>query len=435
VTRVECLVWRPTTAHLRAAITGVVLAIAAVAFGRPDLVVLATPMMVVAVWSVLTRPTEVPRVSTALAHRTVREGTATRWTATVSTPEGADQVVAVLGPSRWTSIRPRTGCLSTPVAGGDEEVTLSFDVRSTRWGHRDVAAGLVAVTSSWNAFRSGPTPLDPLQLATLPLPAVFDGRAAVPHPVGLVGLHRSARRGDGSEFAGIRPFQLGDRLRRIHWPVSLRTGGLHVTATYADRDTHVVLVVDAGNDLGESGGVDGSASSLDLTVRAAGALTEHFLRHGDRVGLQVFGTARLTRVVVAGGHAHLVRVLDTLARIEVGTGRDRNARPGRLGIPPGGLVVMLSPMISPIALAQAVTLARRRLTVVVVDTMPADLGDSGDDPNEALAWRIRLLERAREVRRVQEAGVPVVAWRGPGSLDQVLRDIGRRSRAPHMVAR
>ncbi len=96
---------------------------------------------------------------------------------------------------------------------------------------------------------------------------------------------------------------------------------------------------------------------------------------------------------------------------------------------------MLSPLIAPVALRQAVALARRQLSVVVIDTLPYNLTEPGHDPMAAIAWRIRLLERDREVRLVQQAGVPVVQWRGPGSLDQVLRDIGRRARAPRMVAR
>ena len=57
------------------------------------------------------------------------------------------------------------------------------------------------------------------------------------------------------------------------------------------------------------------------------------------------------------------------------------------------------------------------------------------DAAGALAWRIRLLERSRELRAVRAAGVPVVAWRGPGSLDQVLRDLSRRRGAPRTVRR
>jgi len=89
-----------------------------------------------------------------------------------------------------------------------------------------------------------------------------------------------------------------------------------------------------------------------------------------------------------------------------------------------------------VALSHAVTLARRGLTVIVIDTLPEGL--TGDDPQEpfaGIAWRVRLLERRRELERVQAVGVPVVAWQGPGSLDQVLRDVTRRAAAPRMAQR
>ena len=243
--------------------------------------------------------------------------------------------------------------------------------------------------------------------------------------------------GDGTEFASVRPFQLGDRLRRIHWPVSLRTGALHVSATHTDRDTEVIIVLDAGNDVGRSGGIDGAASSLDLSVRAAGAIAEHFMRRGDRVGLRTFATAITSRVRAANGARHLRRLLLELARIHVGSAGMRRSAPPPLGLRGGGLVVMLSPMLSPAALHQAVALVRQQLTVVVVDTLPDELslGTHHDDAETMLAWRIRLLERREEIRRVQEHGVPVVAWRGPGSLDNVLRELGRRSGAPRLVRR
>lgn len=59
----------------------------------------------------------------------------------------------------------------------------------------------------------------------------------VPRAEGLIGGHPSHRPGEGSDVAGVRPFVLGDRLRRINWRVTGRTGTLHVTSTYADRDT------------------------------------------------------------------------------------------------------------------------------------------------------------------------------------------------------
>jgi hypothetical protein len=96
---------------------------------------------------------------------------------------------------------------------------------------------------------------------------------------------------------------------------------------------------------------------------------------------------------------------------------------------------MLSPLASSAALVQAVTLARRGLSVLVVDTLPVDLRGAFADRYLEIAWRIRVLERESELHRITDAGVPVVPWRGPGSLDQVLRDVGRRSVAPRLARR
>ena len=86
------------------------------------------------------------------------------------------------------------------------------------------------------------------------------------------------------------------------------------------------------------------------------------------------------------------------------------------------------------ALTHAVTLARRGLNVIIIDTMP-EPADHPEPTPIPLAKRVRRLERDREIRRVQEIGIPTVLWGGPGSLDQVLRDLGRRSSAAHMSRR
>ena len=197
-----------------------------------------------------------------------------------------------------------------------------------RCRHRTVERITVTANSSWGAFRWSHR-TQPAQLISLPLPATFDSKASIRRSNGLVGLDRSARPGDGSEFAGIRPFQSGDRMRRINWPRSLRAGSLHVTSTWADQDTHVVLEVDATDDLGVSEGVDGTASSIDIAVRAAGAIAEHYLNRGDRVTLRVLGSSRSRDLPSATGRAHLRRVLDTLAAIQPGT--DPRGLVGRVG--------------------------------------------------------------------------------------------------------
>ena len=131
-----------------------------------------------------------------------------------------------------------------------------------------------------------------------------------------------------------------------------------------------------------------------------------------------------------------------------------SARTGRCGRSsaapsrPGAFVVLLSALVSAEPLTHAVRLARSGHAVVVVDTLPPELtgpdatddavvaATGVDDPRLArLVWRLRLLDREREAHRCSAAGVPVLAWRGPGSLDTVLRQATRRSRGPRVVAR
>jgi len=150
---------------------------------------------------------------------------------------------------------------------------------------------------------------------------------------------------------------------------------------------------------------------------------------------RVFGTLALHVVPAASGPTQVRRVLDSLSRVRP-SGASPSSRRGSNGVrawPASGaeLTVMLSPLISREALDRAVSLGRHGLPVVVIDTLPSSVVID-DDPYASLAWRIRLLDRRREIRRVQQAGIPVVRWLGPGSLDQFLRDVARRASAPRM---
>jgi uncharacterized protein (DUF58 family) len=421
--------WAPTAAHLRAVLLGGGALALGAALRRPDLLVIAAPFVVAAVWGQLTRPRREVVASAQLGQSTLREGESTALVVRVDPhlPEGNG--VLLLADTQWAERNPPAGV--TPI----EAPVTTMGVRSTRWGVRPLGTVSVTLTSPWGAFRCGPIDLPDLTTTTLPVPAVFDSAAPTPHPRGIVGVNRSARPGSGSEFHTIREFQPGDRLRRIHWPVSMRTGRLHVTSTFADEDAHVVLLVDAFSDLGPREGIDGRPTSLDVTVRASGALADHFLRAGDRLTLRTVGAADIPPLGVGSGTHHLRRILETLARIEPASERRDDGRRAIRGLDPLGLVLVLSPLIEPTMIELATTLASRGISTVVIDTFPEHLTASPDDPYQALAWRIRLLSREAQVAAIVSRGVPVVPWRGPGSLDHVLRDIAHRASAPRIVRR
>jgi uncharacterized protein (DUF58 family) len=425
--------WHASPAHFRAVAIGVIGVAAALLFRAPALLVMATPFVFVAIWSTATRPANNPTLEGRIAPPTVREGEATTWTGALSSISRVDHVVAFAPGHAWLETRPGSGVVTTAIRHDEPSRSVAVPMRATHWGRHDVGPINVVGVSSWGAFRWKVLDVGH-RVTTLPLPAQFDAAPPMHRANGLVGLNRSAHPGDGNEFSGIRPFQTGDRLRRINWRQSLRNNELHVTAMYADQDSHVAVFVDALADFGPSGGIDGASSSLDTTVRAAGAIAEHFLLRGDRVSLRVLD-GRLNRTVPpASGQGHLRRILDVLASIEPDIQRAGSMRSANSVVPGGALAIMLSPLISPIALQRAISIASHGLSVAVVDTLPSDV-HADDDPTTELAWRIRLLERQREVRAVQQAGVPVIPWRGPGSLDPFLREIARRSAAPRLARR
>ena len=443
--------WRPTRALGRATAVGFVLIAAAAVSGRGDLAVIGVPLATLVVWAVATRPTVVPAVRSRLSTAVAHEGDSLTWRVDVTAVPGLRDVVGHLPGDRWTTTTPGHGHVAASPTGG-ATVPLAVTATTDRWGVRRLGPAQLGGFGTLAGFAWIWSEQRVETVATVPTPGAFTSRAALPHPVGLVGQHRGARVGGGTELAEIRPFRTGDRLRRIHWPVSLRTGALHVTTTYADQDAEVRLVLDAIRDLGERDAGTGRRSSLDVAVEAAGAVAAHYLGTGDRVGLSVLGGGGVVEVPAVGGHHQLARVLLGLGRAEPsrGTVGDERALRAQLrrSIAPGAFVVLLSALVSAEPLAHAVRLARSGHAVVVVDTLPVELQgpQATDDALRAatglddarlarLVWRLRLLDREREAHRCAMAGVPVIAWRGPGSLDTVLRQAVRRSRAPRVASR
>lgn len=422
--------WRPTTAHARALVGGLLLSIAAILGRRPDLLVLATPLLGAAVWAAVARPTTPPTVRQRIGHRTLGEGQATTWHVRVDDAEGrVDDVAAVFETAAWIEQEPHRDQVVVDLHH-DGDDGLHFAIRSTRWGCRRVGPALVVASSAWGGFRCSLRDEEAAaRLVTLPHPAPFDATAPAVRVPGLIGANRSPRSGTGNEFATIRPFQPGDRLRRVHWAQTLRTGTLHVASTWADNDRHVVLLIDALEEVGETEGVDGRSSSLDITVRAAAAIAEHYIGAGDRVGLVVFGARGVQRLPPASGSRHLRRLLEVLATVEPARAMGDDGRVPR-GLGDSATVVMLSPVLLPGALQRASTIADRGMSVLVIDCLPDDLADRHpDDPYAAITWRTELLQRERHLRQAREAGIAVVPWRGPGSLDAVMRDLHHRSRS------
>lgn len=439
--------WVPTRALRRAVGMTCALLVLAAALNRPELVILAAPFVLGTGWSLARRPAELPVVRLELPHDTTSEGGTVRATLAVENPDrrALDLVVVSVRHSRWLRSLDGTREHAVPVPGlsGVEQVLTD---RAVRWGRRHLGPVRARGYAGGGLLVGRTVQGGSVPVRIYPVTGPFHADDAMPRAAGVVGAHRTRRPGDGGELAGVRPYQPGDRLRRIDWRVSLRTRELHVAHTYAERDADVVLMLDVLHDAGMSGGLLGPASVLDVTVRATAGIAEHYLSRGDRVSALEYGPSG-RHLRPATGRRHYRALLEWLLEVRAWpdglTSDDRLMSPRLL--PRNALVVMMTPLLEDRSAAMLARLARSGRSVLAVDTLRPDVRPGvadrvpgpagGPGPWDEVGFRLWRVERENTVGVLREAGVPVVPWAGAGSLDQVLRDVTRMAAAPRAVRR
>jgi len=446
--------WTPTRAFGRAVMFIGILLLTGLFTRRPDLVVIAAPFAVGAAAGLWHRPRTIPRVRLSAGDAASLEGAEITSAIDVDNadPVRYDLVVARLE-AHW-SLRLRHG--ERPYATAVEPgASAGIDLvgRSVRWGRYPLGPVVAHAVAADGLLVSPPGFAPALAVRVYPQVENFRADEAMPRAAGMIGFHRSRRPGEGGELAGVRVFSPGDRLRRVDWRVSLRTRQLHVAATLSERDAEVVVLLDLLYEAGVSTGIFGDRSVLDVTVRAAAGIGDHYLHHGDRVSFVEYGWQG-RRLRASSGHRHYLTLMEWL--LDVRAAEDGREPPGTaFGAHLGSadaLTIVLTPLISTKSAAMLARLARGGRFVVAVDTMPPDLIASlsgprrGEQPTAIQNWtrsgeftssaaRLWRLERENHIDALREHGVPVVAWAGAGSLDEVLRQVTRVSSGPRGVPR
>lgn len=420
--------WRPSVALSAALGTTMICLAIAVLRRRPDLIVLAVAFAAAAAVPLLRAKLGAhDKLTLSVPTRGVWEGDLAHGAVTVECDSALDLAqVAIEHDGRIEIEPPGTLQCVLPAPGLPARITLP--IRARHWGVAAVGPVTVTLTAAHGMLRREGRVQRTAAVTVLPLRGVFDATDVVPNAAGLVGAHRSRQSGSGTDLHAVRPFIPGDRLRRITWPVSLRTGALHVATTTEDRETEVQLVVDSGIDVGNPASDVGT--SLDITVRAVASVAEHYLRQGDRVGLIDLGTLRRP-VRLGSGRRHMLHLLAIL--LSMGTtvrpDSERVARQLR-DVPPRALVMVFSTLLDETISQQLAGLAQTGHPVLVIDTLPPQAKVPLETDWTALAWRLALIRRATLRERLTEFGVPVVAWHGAGSLDQVLLGLSRAAAMP-----
>ena len=127
----------------------------------------------------------------------------------------------------------------------------------------------------------------------------------------VLGQPGVAGQGEGIEFADIRPFAPGDRVRRVNWRASARRERLYVNESHPERASDVILFLDSFAEARGSG-----EGTIDQAVRAASSLADAYLERRNRVGLVSFGGI-LRWLPPEMGMRQQYRIVDALIETEL----------------------------------------------------------------------------------------------------------------------
>lgn len=259
---------------------------------------------------------------------------------------------------------------------------------------------------------------------------------------GLVGEHRSRRKGAAPEFSDFSPYTPGDDMRRIDWNAYARFESLYVRESEITTELNVHLLIDTSASMDWSGDRDRD-TKLQVVRRIGALLAWIALSRSDRISItpvtdsvgETFGPVQGRGMVVpaasalaamqAGGDSSLCEAVDSYS----------------LGRPRAGLIVVVSDLIGVTSEAFDHTLALladgrwRAVVVQVADPLeidPAGLAEAHEvleieDPETGMRQRINMhddtIQRYTLTRNAWLADLQATANRRSVPLIRVASDM------------
>lgn len=422
---------RPTPLVFALAAVAAVALLAAVVIDRLELVVVAFPLLA----AVLLGRKDRDAARFTLTHELSAERT------TEGEPLGVRVTVTALSALPCLEILYRLPAMTVLAAGSHRRVlrlaegegeTWTFEIRCLARGRTELgrfhfrvwdASGLSVAEGRHDA---------PKRISVYPVATPIRYLPRPRRTRSSFGNHVSSKLGQGLEPGDIRPYSSGDLLRQINWRVSLRLGRLYVTQFHEERNADVVLLLDTTADIGVR-----PESSLDHCVKAAAALATGYLRHRDRVGLITYG-GNIQWIRPRAGRRQIETLLEALLPASMAANysfQDLEVLPPRV-LPPGALVIALSPLIDPRFVKVVANLAGRGFDVLLLALSPLELMRpfTGRSPLDDLTARLWTLNRRATLDALHEVGLPAVELSPGTPLDAALAPLARVGR-PRAVRR
>ena len=359
---------------------------------------------------------------------TIRVVTARRTTSVVLwvTTGGADPVeIGTPVSSVPARVVPTDGGFTAEFPALDGPAHIDVEVKYKRWGIHPLPEVGLTVTDPFGLFEQR---LDAApgrgRVRVLPTEERIR-RLFLPDRVGAgLGDLLSAKRGDGLEFAELRPFRPGDDRRRVNYRASARAGRTWVADRHPERNADVILFADLLFDRGP-----GNRDVVDRVIRGVASLASSHLGRHDRVGLVVLG-GTVRWVTPRMGTIQRYRMLDALLETQLlhgWAGPMAGLLVNRI-VSGHALVVVLTPLLDDVTVTLASDLRGRGFDLVVVECDPEPFLPEARNRSEQIARRIWSMERAALRRRLEERGIIVARWEAGAPLGAVVSDANSRRR-------
>jgi uncharacterized protein (DUF58 family) len=390
---------------------------AGLAFGRVELVALGAPFaLAVAVGLALARPLDLA-VAFEVERTRALEGDEIPAAITLRASAPVERLELALALPDGIVVQGDTSFGITLRAG--EERTVPVTLQAPRWGVYPLGRVGLAAFDRLGLFVDE-RELPPVAwLRVYPQPEQLR-QIVRPHDTQpYVGNLVARSKGEGIEFADLRPYVRGDRVRRVNWRATARRGELVVNEQHPERNVAAVLMLDSFAEarLGGTG-------TLDLAVRATAGLAEAYVRRRDQVGLLSFG-GTVNWLEPAMGLVQLYRIVEAVLDTEVTLSyvwRDLRRIPAR-ALPPQALVLALTPLLDDRIVDALADVRGRGADVAVVEITPDTFVPAGGTQADAIAYRLWQLRRAAVRSRFLRLGVPLGRWRPGDPLDPVLEEV------------
>ena len=198
-----------------------------------------------------------------------------------------------------------------PALWSGETAALTYRARAAKRGVHLLGPLRVAVSDPFGVFQrtAGISLPGEAVIFPRPLPLLTDLDEGGTDIRGTISGELALSSDSGMDFYGIRDYQPGDELRRIHWPATAHHGKITVIDFERGTSGSVVVVLDTkqGTEFGE-----GLETTLEVGVRLAASLA-HWALTNDGLASLAMDTATEARWEQVEHPDQERRILETLA--------------------------------------------------------------------------------------------------------------------------